>query len=150
MVLKGLILSQCQQTSDIRQQTSSSSPVKSHLDLTTDLSGSRRWWLWTFEQASCSDSVSHPTDFLQPRLLVPTRPQMLFARQAGIPTRTSTRQWILSQPCCNAKLTVWFKATATEKFSVRCSLRWLSLGPSDNNTEKNNQLLCRHVFSNRG
>lgn len=37
-----------------------------------------------------------------------SRPQMLFARQAGLPTGTSVRKLILSQPCCNVKLMVWF------------------------------------------
>lgn len=67
----------------VSADASSLTVVKSHLDLTSDLGASRRWGLWTFQLAhsfyvkSCSRNIY---------TCLP-RPQILLARQAGLPTR---------------------------------------------------------------
>lgn len=88
----------------VSADASSLTVTKSYLDLTPALSASRSWGLWTFQQANSSyvKSCSRNIYTCLPR------PQMLLARQAGLPAETSMRKWFLSQLCCNAKLTAWF------------------------------------------
>lgn len=75
-------------------------------------------WIWALiSKATADDSSEH---FSRPAALPQSPAQETFilvfpqatsspkARQTGILTGTTARKWILSQPCCNADLMVWF------------------------------------------